>query len=128
MKTIALFFLIIPLQLFAATDFYQFDSVKEQARFTALTSQLRCLVCQNQNLSESNAPLAADLRLQIYQHLIQGQTDQEIMDYLVARYGNFILYNPPLISSTIGLWLAPFLFLLMGLGYLLHYIAKMKRA
>jgi cytochrome c-type biogenesis protein CcmH len=126
-KMFMLIFLIIPLQILAAEDFYQFASVKDQARFTVLTSELRCLVCQNQNLAESNAPLAADLRDQVYQHMQQGQSDQQIVNYLVARYGNFILYRPPFNAATLGLWFGPFLFLCIGLIYLFHYIRKMKR-
>ncbi len=126
-KLLILILVIIPLQLFAAEDFYQFVSPKEQGRFITLTSELRCLVCQNQNLAESNAPLATDLRRQVYQHIQQGQSDQQIIAYLVERYGNFILYRPPFNAATLGLWLGPFLFLLIGLVYLLHYIYKMKR-
>ncbi len=124
---ILLFVLLIPLQLLAAEDFYQFNNSAEQERFAILTTQLRCLVCQNQNLAESNAPLAADLRQQVYAHLKQGQSDKEIVDYLVARYGNFILYRPPFNAATWGLWLGPFLFLLVGIFYLIFYILKKRR-
>ena len=115
------------MQIFAAEDFYQFDSAQKQMRFHALTSQLRCLVCQNQNLNESNAPLAADLRQKIYEHLLKGQSDEEIKNYLVARYGNYILYRPPWDATTSALWLGPFFFMLFGLCYLLHYIYKRNR-
>ena len=118
----------IPLQLFAAEDFYTFNSPVEQQRFATLTSQLRCLVCQNQNLAESNAPLAADLRQQVYSHLQQGETDKEIIDYLVARYGNFILYQPPFNTATLGLWLGPFIFLICGVFYLFFYIRKKRES
>jgi cytochrome c-type biogenesis protein CcmH len=122
------FFLLafFSLPLFAAEDFYPFHSPIQQKHFITLTTHLRCLVCQNQNLAESNAPLAADLREQIYQQLQQGQSEQEIIHYLVNRYGDFILYRPPFNAATVGLWIGPFLFLLLGLGYLLHYIRKMR--
>lgn len=124
MKLIFLILLIIPLQLFAAEDFYHFNSSAEQMRFANLTTQLRCLVCQNQNLAESNAPLAMDLRDQVYAQLMRGQSDEQIVDYLVARYGDFILYRPPLNGATIGLWFGPFLFLIFALGWLFAYVRR----
>lgn len=122
-----LFIVLLPLHLFAADDFYKFNSPVEQERFVNLTSQLRCLVCQNQNLAESNAPLAADLRQQVYTHIRQGQSNKAIIDYLVARYGNFILYRPPFNSATLILWLGPSLFLVIGIFYLIFYIFKKRR-
>jgi len=126
-KLFLLIILFVPLQLFAAEDIYRFTSVNDQQRFATLTTQLRCLVCQNQTLAESNAPLAADLRQQIYRHLQQGQSDKEIADYLVARYGNFILYRPLFNATTWALWLGPLLFLLTGVLYLLYYIRQKRR-
>lgn len=113
--------------LHAAEDIYQFNTPSEQQRFENLTMQLRCLVCQNQNLAESNSGLAADLRDQVYQHIQKGQSDKEIVDYLVARYGNFILYRPPFSLSTAGLWLGPFSILIIGLSYLIYYIRRQPR-
>jgi len=124
MKKILFFLLLLPSIASAVQDYYHFDSLKEQNRFNALTSQLRCLVCQNQNLAESNAPLANDLRNQVYEKIQQGQSDQTIIDYLVARYGDFILYQPPMNVMTIGLWFGPFLLLILGLGGLIFYIKK----
>ncbi len=126
-KILLLMMFFIPLPLFAADDFYPFNTSTEQERFATLTSELRCLVCQNQNLAESNAPLAADLRQQVYLHIQQGQSDKAIIDYLVARYGNFILYRPPLNAETLGLWFSPLLFLFIGMGYLIVYIRKKRR-
>ncbi|HSW94155.1 MAG TPA: cytochrome c-type biogenesis protein [Gammaproteobacteria bacterium] len=126
-KIILLWMIFIPLQLLAAEDVYRFNTPAEQERFATLTSELRCLVCQNQTLAESNASLAADLRQQVYAHIRQGQSDREIVNYLVARYGDFILYKPPFNPMTYGLWLAPILFLLMGIFYLLFYIRKRRK-
>jgi len=123
-KMLLFLLMFLPLQLFAVEDFYHFDTPAQQERFAALTSQLRCLVCQNQNLSESNAPLAADLRQQVYQHMQRGQSDKQIVDYLVARYGDFILYRPPINAATLGLWLGPLIFLFLSVLYLLFYIRK----
>ncbi len=119
MKIIFCFLLLFPITLFAAEDFYPFTSLAQQDQFRSLTMNLRCLVCQNQNLAESNAPLAADLRAQIYQQVSQGKSDQVIVNYLVARYGNFILYRPPLDLATAVLWIGPFLFLLIGVGFVI---------
>lgn len=119
--------LLITIPCFAAEDYYQFSSPKEHQRFANLTSELRCLVCQNQNLSESNAALAADLRNQVYQQIQKGQSDKQIVDYLIARYGDFILYRPPVKASTAGLWFGPFIFLFIGLGYLFFYIRNRQK-
>jgi cytochrome c-type biogenesis protein CcmH len=118
--------LLMALPVKAAEDFYHFNSTVEKSRFQNLTSELRCLVCQNQTIAESNAPLAGDLRGQIYQQILRGQSDKQIVDYLVSRYGDFILYNPPLSLATAGLWFGPLLFLLCGIAYLFFYLRKHK--
>lgn len=87
----------------------------QQSRYQALIAELRCLVCQNQNIADSNAPLAVDLRAQVEEMILAGQTDAEIKDYLVERYGDFVLYRPPLKPQTWLLWGGPFLLLLLGL-------------
>jgi cytochrome c-type biogenesis protein CcmH len=130
MKKIFLFLIIFIFPgygLIAAEDYYQFDTQEQQQRFQTLTTELRCLVCQNQNLAESNSGLASDLRGQIYQKVKQGQSDPEIIHYLVNRYGDFILYRPPFNPATLGLWIGPFLFLIIGLSYLIYYIRKKQR-
>jgi cytochrome c-type biogenesis protein CcmH len=123
-----LFFLmllaLLAMQVYAADDFYHFDSPATKIRFQHLTSDLRCLVCQNQNLAESNAPLANDLRAQVYQKIQSGQSDAEIINYLVERYGDFILYKPPFRLATALLWLGPLLFLLCGSAYLFYYLRQ----
>ena len=98
----------------ASADVYQFDNTKQQQRFKQLSHSLRCLVCQNQDLSDSNAPLAADLRQQLYQQIRQGKPDQAILDYMTDRYGDFVLYKPPLKPQTYLLWFGPWLFLALG--------------
>lgn len=99
-------------------ELYVFHNPLNQARFTTLTDKLRCLVCQNQNLAESNAPLAADLRSQIAKMINAGEPNNAIINYLVSRYGEYILYDPPFIKSTWILWLAPFVLLVLGLSIL----------
>lgn len=126
MKKIFLIFLCFMTSSFAAEDYYSFSSEDQQKNFSALTSELRCLVCQNQNIAESNAPLAADLRGQIYQQIRNGKSKQEIIDYLIARYGHFILYRPPVNAGTLLLWIGPFFLLLISMIYLIYYLRKNK--
>ena len=98
-----------------ANSIYPLDSAKKEAQFTHLLKDLRCLVCQNQDLAESNAELAQDLRAQVYQLVKEGKSDSEISDYLTSRYGDFILFKPPVKAVTLLLWFGPALFLLLGL-------------
>ena len=91
-----------------------FESVEQQERFEKLTGELRCLVCQNQNLADSDAPLAHDLRDEIQKMMLAGQDDEQIKSFLVERYGDFVLYRPPVKGNTLVLWLAPLLLLLIG--------------
>ena len=95
-----------------------------EKRVTALAVELRCLVCQNQTLADSNAPLAVDLRNQIREQLKAGKSEQDVVDFMVARYGDFVLYRPPLKASTVALWAGPFLILLFGAWLLLRRIRK----
>jgi cytochrome c-type biogenesis protein CcmH len=83
-------------------------------RATALEHQLRCLVCQSQTIAESNAPLAVDLRNQVREQLAKGASEQDVIDYMVARYGDFVLYRPPFKAATLALWLGPFVLLALG--------------
>jgi len=111
----ALILLLLPLSLFARIESHQFDNPSQDALYVQLTKELRCLVCQNQNLADSNAELAKDLREKAYAMVKQGKTHDEITDYMIARYGDFVLYRPPVNKSTYFLWLGPFIFLLFGL-------------
>ena len=92
---------------FAAIDVYQFNNPKEQEIFQELTSTLRCPQCQNNTIADSDAKLAGDMRLKVLQMLNEGKSKQEIINYMVERYGYFIDYNPPVTSSTLILWLGP---------------------
>ena len=94
------------------------------ARAVHLANELRCLVCQNQSIAESNAELAVDLRRQIREQIAAGRSDREIVDFMVARYGDFVLYRPPLKASTIALWLGPFALLIVGLALLLRRLRR----
>src|SRR6516225_8551972 len=89
-----------------------------EARMLAITGELRCLVCQNQTIADSHADLAVDLRRQVREKLAQGWSDQQVVDYMVDRYGDFVLYRPPVKSTTWLLWFGPFLLLVLGLAIL----------
>ena len=91
-----------------------FESQQQEDRFNQLTQELRCLVCQNQNLADSDAQLAHDLRAEVHEMLIAGKTDDEIKQFMVERYGDFVLYRPPVQENTYLLWLAPLGLLLIG--------------
>ncbi len=101
-----------------------FRSEAEKQRFRHLIKDLRCTVCQNQNLADSNAALARDLRRRILDQIQAGKSDQEIIDFLVARYGDFVLYRPPFKRSTWFLWLGPFLFFLVAAAILVAIIRR----
>ena len=89
-----------------------------EMRARAISQNLRCVVCQNQSIDDSNAPLAHDLRVLVRERLAAGDNDQQAVDFIVSRYGNFVLLNPPLQFDTVGLWIGPALFVLVGaLGF-----------
>jgi cytochrome c-type biogenesis protein CcmH len=90
------------------------ENPQAEARLKALAVELRCLVCQNQTLADSNAPLAEDLRREVREMIAKNMSDKEIIDFLVTRYGDFVLYRPPLKITTTLLWVGPFLLLIGG--------------
>ena len=98
-----------------------------EARMMELSHKLRCLVCQNQSIAESDAPLAQDLRGQVREQLVAGRSDDQILDYLVARYGDFVLYEPPLRGSTLLLWAGPLALLVAGIGWLGWRLRRRQR-
>ena len=93
-------------------------------RVTNLAHELRCLVCQNQTIAESNAPLAVDLRNQIREQLAAGKSEAQVLDFMVERYGDFVLYRPPLKASTVLLWVGPFAFLVIGFYLLARFLRR----
>lgn len=103
------------------------DPVLEK-RMIALAENLRCLVCQNESLASSHAELAEDLRREVREQLSKGKSDQEIIEYLVARYGDFVLYNPPMKTYTVLLWFGPFALLLAGVALLLFQLSKRRKS
>jgi cytochrome c-type biogenesis protein CcmH len=103
-----------------------FDDPERLARYKALLYELRCLQCQNQNILDSNAPLAHDLRGQVRRLILEGKSDQGVLDFLVARYGDFILYRPPWKPKTVLLWTGPFLLGVLGLTILLLQLRRRR--
>jgi cytochrome c-type biogenesis protein CcmH len=128
------FSIIVFLLVFSFSTFAQmsappepliFANQQQQERFDKLTQELRCLVCQNQNLADSDAPLAHDLRREVHQMVLAGQTDEQIKVFLVERYGEFVLYRPQVKKNTYILWLAP-LILFLGGGLILRASIKKR--
>lgn len=111
-------FSVPPLQ--ASIEAYEFESAQMEADYKKLIDELRCLVCQNQNLSGSDADLARDLRRETYEMLQEGKSPQQVVEFMVERYGDFVLYRPQFKSTTYLLWLGPFLLLLLVLYLLIR--------
>jgi cytochrome c-type biogenesis protein CcmH len=112
--------------LFSVTVFAAEDATLDK-RVMELSTELRCLVCQNQTLADSNADLAVDLRRQIREQLSSGKSERDVLDFMVQRYGDFVLYRPPLKASTVLLWSGPFLLLLLGLFLLVRKVRSTNR-
>lgn len=107
---------------------YDFASAQQEALFNKLSDELRCLVCQNQAISDSNADLAKDLRDEIYAMLQQGKSEDEIVEFMVVRYGDFVLYRPPVKPITWLLWFGPALALIVGFVVVIRIVKKQKQA
>lgn len=120
--------LLTPPVVAAPVVTYEFDSEEQEALFNKLSNELRCLVCQNQSIADSNAELATDLRGEIYGMLQQGNSEEEIVEFMVARYGDFVLYNPPMKPMTWLLWFGPAFALLAGFFFVVRIISRQKKA
>ena len=103
------------------------DNPQAEARLKQLAVDLRCLVCQNQTLADSNAPLAEDLRQEVREMIAKDMSDKDIIDFLVSRYGDFVLYRPPLRTTTTLLWLGPFLLLIAGATTLVRALRRRQK-
>ena len=120
-------FLILCLSLnaaYASVEFRQFEKAELEERYNVLVDELRCLVCQNQNLKASNSDLAKDMRDKVYNMIDAGKTNKEIVDYMVERYGDFVLYKPPFKASTLFLWLGPLVFLVIAIITIIKLVGK----
>ncbi len=112
----------------AAIDTYQFANDAERDRYRELTQELRCPKCQNQDIADSNAPIAADLRREIFRMLGEGKDNQQIIDFMVDRYGEFVRYKPALTARTWLLWFGPGVLLVGGVGVILLIVRRRKRS
>jgi len=108
-------------------DTYEFQDEVTKIRFQALTKELRCPKCQNQNLADSNSPIAADLRREVYNLLEQNKADSEIVDFMVDRYGEFVLYRPKVNSMTYVLWFGPAILILFGVVVVIFVVRKKQQ-
>lgn len=123
LKLFVAIYLAISAVVYAA-ERYPFSDAKQEAQFIHLTQDLRCMVCSHQSLAESNAAFAMDMKALIANKIRHGDSDKDIVDFLTARYGDVILFNPPLKSVTLALWLAPCLFFLLGILLFKSYLTK----
>jgi cytochrome c-type biogenesis protein CcmH len=108
----------------ATIDVYAFDSEQQEQQFRGLTKDLRCPKCQNQSISDSDAPIAQDMRAQVADMVREGHTDEEVVTYFVDRYGDFVSYKPPVKAETILLWLLPIIAVLWGIWLVIRLIRK----
>ena len=114
-------------QLHAAEVMLEFDSPEQETRFEELLEELRCMVCQNQTLADSNARLARDLRKRTYNMVRSGKSNNEIIEHMVERFGDFVLYRPPLKKTTVLLWFGPVIFLLIAVSTFWIYSYRTRR-
>ncbi len=114
MKKLVLCLLLLSQSIHAEIEIYQFATPELESRYQTLTEELRCLVCQNQNIADSHAELAQDLRRKVYEKLSSGESNEQIITFMTERYGDFVLYRPPFNVKTLILWLAPILALIIG--------------
>lgn len=118
---VGLCFFILP--VFCVEDNFSFDEPAQRAMFLELTASLRCPMCQNQNIADSDAMIAHDMRRKVYALLKEGKSEQEVIDYMKARYGDFVYYRPPLNAATLWLWALPVLFI----GFVAVYLFRKPR-
>lgn len=121
------FGIFISLSSFAAIEVHEFDNEVDRLRYQSFIEEMRCPKCQNQNLAGTNAPIAVDLRRELELMIKDGKSDKEIIDFMVERYGEFILYRPRLSPATLLLWAAPVVLLVLGVVILLLIVRKRRR-
>ncbi|CWX05915.1 cytochrome c-type biogenesis protein CcmH [Haemophilus influenzae] len=113
---------------FSAIDALNFSSPQQESDYHQLTQSLRCPQCQNNNIADSNATIAVDMRGKVFELLQEGKSKNDVVDYMVVRYGNFVTYDPPMTASTLVLWIAPLLLVLLGVVFLLRRKPKAQSA
>lgn len=126
-KLIVVFYLLLVIPILeAAVEVKPFENPEYEQRYKNLINEFRCVVCQNQNIADSNAALAKDLRKQVFNMINAGKSDEEIMMFMVTRYGDFVLYRPQFNSTTFFLWVGPFIIFVVGLYFLINFIRRRK--
>lgn len=118
--------LLFSSQSMAVVDLYEFDEEQQRLRYLSFIDELRCPKCQNQNLSGSNSPIASDLRREVHRLIVSGHSDDEIIEFMVARYGEYVLYRPRVKGATYILWLAPVGLLVLGAGVLFWVLSRRR--
>ena len=113
---------------FSSIDALNFSSPQQESDYHQLTQSLRCPQCQNNNIADSNATIAVDMRGKVFELLQEGKSKNDVVDYMVERYGNFVTYDPPMTASTLVLWIAPLLLVLLGVVFLLRRKPKAQSA
>lgn len=111
----------------AVIEAYEFETADQREQYQQLIAELRCLVCQNQNLADSNAELAQDLRKKTHEMVLAGKSNKDVLDYMQERYGDFVLYRPPFDAKTIVLWFGPFLILAITLVFLFFNLRRKQQ-
>lgn len=119
--------LTVSFSAIAAIEVHEFDTLEQEQQFKELGNTLRCPKCQNNTIADSNAELAVDLREKVYEMTKAGKSKQEIIDYMIARYGNFVTYNPPFTAATAILWLGPLSVVMLGFGFI-FFRSRSKKA
>lgn len=115
LSVFTLLFMLSAFSVSAAEDKFSFDTPAQRESFLKLTAELRCPMCQNQNIADSDAMIAHDMRRKVYALLKQGKTEQEVIDFMKSRYGDFVHYQPPVTAATLWLWAGPVLFIFIAL-------------
>ena len=128
MKKILFFLtaLFCSVSAWASIDVLNFTSPDQEKEYQQLTQELRCPQCQNNNIADSNATIAVDMRAKVFELLQEGKSKQQVVDYMVQRYGNFVTYDPPLTAATIMLWVLPLLLVLFGIALVLRQRPKIQ--
>lgn len=132
MKSIKVIFLLLAVlftgDIAARVTTFEFDNAEQQEAYNDLVQELRCLVCQNQNIADSNAELAQDLKRKTYELIVSGKSKSEIADYMTERYGDFVLYRPPVTQATLLLWIGPFIIMFIGLFVLIRIVRSRRKS
>ncbi|UYA60845.1 cytochrome c-type biogenesis protein [Pectobacterium colocasium] len=120
--------LLLSFSVLASSEVLRFDNDTQEQQFRELTMQLRCPKCQNNSIADSNSMIASDMRQKVYELMQQGQTKEQVVDYMVDRYGYFVTYEPPITPFTILLWLLPALFLAAGAWMIIRRAHRIRSA